>query len=265
MLENVDEALLSAGGLKVNQSGSVLTISLARPQSRNAQTPATWRALSAIATSLASDVRVVVLRGEGESFSAGLDKRMFTEGVPGELPLSGMATLSDGDFDAAIAGFQHAFTCWRELDAIVIAAVQGHAIGAGFQLALGADMIVVADDVQFSMKETQLGLVPDLGGTHPLVAAVGYPRALEMCASGRRIGSAEAVSTGIALRSVAPAALDAEVLSLADSFITALPEAVAETKHLLVSAIDGPPSEQVRQERLSQRRRIAHLASFLNP
>ena len=92
---------------------------------------------------------------------------MFAEGVDGELPLSGMADLSDADFDAAIAGFQHAFTCWRDVDPIVIAAVQGHAIGAGFQLALGADLIVVANDVQFSMKETQLGLVPDLGApTH---------------------------------------------------------------------------------------------------
>ena len=93
-----------------------------------------------------------------------------------------MAQLSDEDFDAKIADFQHAFTCWRGLDAVVIAAVQGHAVGAGFQLALGADLIVVANDVQFSMKETQLGLVPDLGGTHPLVSAVGYRPPLK-CAS----------------------------------------------------------------------------------
>jgi len=188
---------------------------------------------------------------------------MFTEGVPGELPLAGMASLSDEEFDVTIEGFQEAFTCWRELDAIVIAGVQGHAIGAGFQLALGADMIVVADDVQFCMKETQLGLVPDLGGTHPLVAAVGYPRALEICASGRRVGAAEAVSLGIALRSVAVDVLDAEVKSLAESLLTALPEAVVETKHLLVSAAQSSRGEQVRQERRAQQRRIAHLASLL--
>ncbi len=263
MRPTVDESVLSDGGLKVDQSGATLTITLARPDSRNSQTPATWRALSAVATSLAPDVRIVVLRGEGKSFSAGLDKRMFAEGVDGELPLSGMADLSDADFDAAIAGFQHAFTCWRDVDPIVIAAVQGHAIGAGFQLALGADLIVVANDVQFSMKETQLGLVPDLGGTHPLVAAVGYPTALEMCASGRWIGAQEAVSTGIAVSNVEVTELDEEVARLSEGFLTALPEAVIETKHLLSGALSRTRAEQCAAERQAQRRRITHLSSLM--
>lgn len=263
MPSRVDEAVLSDGGLRVDQAGPVLTITLARPESRNAQTPATWRALSAVAASLASDVRVVVIKGQGQSFSAGLDKRMFTDGVAGELPLAGMATLLDSEFDDAIAGFQHAFTCWRELDAIVIAAVQGHAIGAGFQLALGADIIVAADDVQFCMKETQLGLVPDLGGTHPLVRAVGYPAALEICVSGRRVGAREAIDRGIAFSSVPAAELDAEVQRLAASFLTALPEAAVETKRLLRGAADLTRSQQCAQERQSQRRRITHLSSLM--
>lgn len=259
----VDEAVLLDGGLEVSQSGAILTITLARPKQRNAQTPATWRALSAVARSLASDVRVVILKGAGQSFSAGLDKRMFAEGIAGELPLSDMVNLSESDFDGVIAGYQDAFTCWRGLDAIVIATVQGHAIGAGFQLALGADMIVVADDVQFCMKETQLGLIPDLGGTHPLVNAVGYPAALEMCLSGRKIDANEAVSRGIALTSVAVSDLDAVVLGLAESFLTALPEAMVETKRLLRDASRRTRDEQCVQERLAQRRRITHLSSLM--
>lgn len=260
----VDEALLADGGVRIEQSGPILTILLNRPESRNAQTPATWRALTAIAESLASDVRIVVLRGEGQSFSAGLDKRMFGEGVPGELGLPGMAALSDEDFDAMIAEFQRAFCCWRCLDAIVIAAVQGYAIGAGFQLALGADMIVAADDVAFCMKETQLGLVPDLAGTHPLVAAVGYPAALEMCASGRLIGADEAVRRGIAVSSVPADQLLDEVDRIAQSFLTALPQATVETKHLLAGALNRTRDEQCVVERQAQRRQFNLLAKLFS-
>ena len=67
--------------------------------------------------------------------------------------------------------------------------MRGYAIGAGFQLALSCDLRVVADDAQFSMKESALGLVPDLTGTKPLVESVGYARALEICATARMVGA----------------------------------------------------------------------------
>ena len=76
--------------------------------------------------------------------------------------------------------------------------MQGHAIGAGFQLALACDLRVVAEDVSFAMRETSLGLVPDLAGTEPLVACVGYARALEICATGRAVRADEAVRLGLA-------------------------------------------------------------------
>ena len=97
-----------------------------------------------------------------------------------------------------IAPFQRGFAAWADTHAVVVAAVQGHAIGAGFQLALAADLRVVADDVQLAMRETSLGLVPDLGGTGPLVGLVGYSKALELCATGRAVGAAEAVASGLA-------------------------------------------------------------------
>ncbi len=70
--------------------------------------------------------------------------------------------------------------------------MQGHAIGAGFQLALACDLRVLAEDARFSMAEVTLGLVPDLAGTKRLVELVGYARALEICATGRRIDATEA-------------------------------------------------------------------------
>ncbi len=141
---------------------------------------------------------------------------MFTpEGIPGEPTFIDLARRDDAGIDATIAEYQEAFTWWRRTDIVSIAAVQGHAIGAGFQLALGCDLRVVADDVQFAMRETSLGLVPDLTGTHPLVGLVGYARALEICATGRFVGAEEAVSSGLANLAVPAGELDGAVRDLA--------------------------------------------------
>src|SRR5690606_1655176 len=113
-----------------------------------------------------------------------------------------------------IASFQEAFAWWRRPDLISVAAVQGHAIGAGFQLALAADIRVCADAVRVAMKETSLGLVPDLTGTHPLVDLLGYSRALEICVPGRFVHAAEAERTGLANLVVPAAELDGAVSDL---------------------------------------------------
>ncbi len=76
----------------------------------------------------------------------------------------------------------------RDPSIVSVAAVRGHAIGAGFQLALSCDLRVLADDAQLCMKEPALGLVPDLTGTKPLVDIVGLPRALELCLTSRTVG-----------------------------------------------------------------------------
>ena len=75
-----------------------------------------------------------------------------------------------------------------------IAAVQGHAIGAGFQLALACDLRILADDAKLCMKEPALGLVPDLTGTKPLVDIVGLPRAIELCLTARTVAAEEAAA-----------------------------------------------------------------------
>lgn len=256
--------LLTDAGIRVEQEGAVVSLSLARPGTRNAQTPATWRGLAAVGASLGPDVRAIIIRAEGKSFSAGLDRRMFAEGIPGEVSLASLARLTDAGTDSAIEEFQRGFACWRECDAITVAAVQGHAVGAGFQLALAADLMVVADDVQLSMRETQLGLVPDLGGSHALVAAVGYSRALEICATGRWIHAGEAVASGIAVASTPREQLDEFVQILVQTMLHAPAGALTETKHLLRGASNRTPQEQQAAERHAQRRRILDLASAIN-
>lgn len=235
-------------------------MTLARPERRNAQTPSTWRALVAVRDRLGDDVRVVVLRADGPSFSAGLDRAVLqggsADGGPGLLELAG---LPPAELDATIAGFQEAFTWWYDGPAVSIAAVQGHAVGAGFQLALACDLRLCADDAQFAMRETSLGLVPDLAGTAPLVAAVGYPRALEICATGRWVGATEAHDLGLATAVVPRADLEATTADLVAALLAAPPEALLATKALLRDAGSRTPDQQRAAERAAQAGRLRAL------
>ena len=243
--------------------GPRATVTLDRPQVRNAQTPALWHALADLGEAVAGtpEVRVVVLRASGPSFSAGLDRGLLGPGTPERPGLAAMAGWDDEVLDAEIAGFQRGFTWWRRVDAVTVAAVQGHAVGAGFQLALACDLRVVADDVSFAMREPSLGLVPDLGGTAPLVAAVGYPRALEVCATGRSVGAVEAVRLGLAEVAVPAGELDGCVDDLVAALLAAPAGAVAATKHLLRGAGDRGGADQLAAERSAQRDRLRALAA----
>ncbi|MFI9582932.1 enoyl-CoA hydratase/isomerase family protein [Streptomyces sp. NPDC052236] len=250
-------------GVRLTVEDAVATVTLTNPSRRNAQSPALWRALAQAGRSLPGSVRVVVLRGEGKSFSAGLDRQAFTpEGFDGEPSFLELAGSSDAELDATIAGYQEAFTWWRRNDIITVAAVQGHAIGAGFQLALACDLRVVAQDVQFAMRETGLGLVPDLTGTHPLVSLVGYARALEICLTGRFVHADEAERIGLANLVVPADELDGAVRDLASALLAADRNAVIETKALLRGATARSYEDQRVAERAAQARRLRDLAGL---
>ncbi|MFD5434220.1 enoyl-CoA hydratase/isomerase family protein [Kitasatospora sp. NPDC127067] len=250
-------------GVRLEIEGELAVVTLCRPKRRNAQSPALWRALTDAGRELPGSVRVVLLRAEGVSFSAGLDRAMFTpEGIPGEPTFLQLAASSDRELDDAIASYQEAFTWWRRPDLISIAAVQGHAVGAGFQLALGCDLRVVAEDVQFAMKETSLGLVPDLAGTKPLTELVGYARALEICATGRWVGAEEAAAIGLANLAVSGEDLEAAARDLAAALLAAPRGAVIETKALLQGAAGRSFDEQRSAERAAQARRLRELAGI---
>jgi enoyl-CoA hydratase/carnithine racemase len=112
------------------------------------------------------------------------------------------------------------------------------------------------------MRETSLGLVPDLGGTLPLVEQVGYPRALEICLTGRWVEAAEARDLGLAELVVAPADLDAAVADLVAALLAAPRDAAIETKALLLGARGRTPQEQLAAERQAQVRRVKDLAGL---
>jgi enoyl-CoA hydratase/carnithine racemase len=250
-----------AAGVDLHPGERRWDVLLDRPERRNAQTPAMWRALAAVGEAVARHrPTVVVLAARGPSFSAGLDLGMLTGTVPDEPGLPQLAALPDRELDRTIAEFQRAFTWWQDVDAVTIAAVHGHAVGAGFQLALACDLRVVADDVRFAMREVTLGLVPDLAGTSQLVDAVGSAMALELCATGRAVDAQEAVARGLANHAVPLERLPGAVDELVAGLLDPERDAVAAVKSLLRGASRRSAEEQRAAERAHQARRLRELA-----
>ncbi|GGS56691.1 enoyl-CoA hydratase [Planobispora rosea] len=257
---SAEQASYAEAGLRYEVDGEIATITLDRPEKRNAQTFATWSALARIGENLPQQVRIVVVRGEGPSFSAGIDLRMFTpEGVPGQGSFASTATLDATTFEGRIAQAQQGFLWLRRPDIVSIAAVQGHAVGAGFQLALACDLRILADDARLCMKEPALGLVPDLTGTKPLVDLVGVSRAVEICLTARFVGAEEAARIGLAELVVAPGELTRAVQDLSAALLATNRDAAAATKRLLQGAPGRTLEEQCAAERQEQMARIRAL------
>ena len=259
----VDQGVLDAGGLRFEENGLVATITLDRPETSNSQTPATWNALRIIGATMSSDVRVVVVRGAGGTFSSGLDRRMLGAGTAGEAPMMLLLDMPDPELAETIASWQEGFTWLRRHEIVSVAAVRGAAVGAGFQLALACDLRLLADDARLSMREPLLGLVPDLTGTKPLVELVGYSRALEICATTRWVSADEAREVGLATAVVPPGELDDAVADLAAALTAPIHGAVSETKALLQSASRLDLEDQRAAEREAQVRRFRELAALM--
>jgi enoyl-CoA hydratase/carnithine racemase len=241
---------LAASGLRLDVSDRVATVTLSRPERRNAMTPLMWRGLAAIGRELPDQVRVVVLRGAGPSFCAGIDLRMFSaEGVPGE---ERQLDPADPGFEASVASWQAGYTWLRDPRIVSVAAVHGHAIGAGFQLALSCDLRILAEDASLCMKEPALGLVPDLTGTKPLVDIVGLPRAIELCLTARVVGAAEAAALRLAELVVPAGQLDGAVADLVAALLAVDESAARATKALLAQAPGHTLEQQSAAERAAQ-------------
>src|SRR5262245_13013886 len=240
-------------GLRTSVDGAVARVTLDRPEVRNAQTPAMWLELARFGAGLPDDVRVVVVTGEGPSFSSGIDLSEAASTFPelGARPAE--------EIHEVIAGYQAGFSWLRDPRFVSIAAVHGHAIGAGFQLALACDLRVLTPEAQFAMREPSLGLVPDLGGTQPLVDLIGYSRALEICATTRSVHADEAAQLGLATLVVPVDQLAATVDDLVAALVSPPVGAVREIKSLLLGASRRSYDDQLRAEREAQARRLGAL------
>jgi enoyl-CoA hydratase/carnithine racemase len=204
--------------------GHVRHVILNRPDKRNAfdgeLVLATGAALRAAADDL--DVWVVVVRGAGKVFSAGMDV----------AALAGAASQPER-LRAFRRGALDAFNLAEEMTKPVIAQIHGVCLGGALELALACDMRVLSDDAFVGMPETRLGLVPDLGGSSRLPQVVGLGRAKELIMTGRVIGAQDAERIGLANR-VAPAEqLDAATQELVDELLACAPVAVGLAKRLM--------------------------------
>jgi enoyl-CoA hydratase/carnithine racemase len=248
------------GWVRTARDGAVLTVTLDRADQLNAQTPATWAALRAVGENLDDEVRVVVVTGAGRAFSAGLDRSLFSPepGVPGGL--GALGALSTDAAEERIRGYQAGFRWLRTPGIVSIAAVQGHAIGAGAQLALACDLRVLTEDAQLRLPEATLGLVPDLTGTSTLVELVGYSRAVDICLTGRAVGAAEALAMGLANAVVPADRLAGAVRELTGALLAVDAGASRETLALVRSAVRNDPAAQDAAERAAQVRRLQVLA-----
>lgn len=182
------------------------------------------------------------------------------DGVDGAPGIVALTALSQHEATEQIAGWQRAFDWMSRPSLVSIAAVHGHAIGAGFQLALGADLRIVADDASFTMAEPKLGIVPDLGGTKRLVDLVGYSRAAEICLTTRPVLADEALRIGLASSVVPVADLDDAVDRTVAALLAVNRDAATETKALLLAAARRSQDEQELAEREAQYRRLCALA-----
>jgi enoyl-CoA hydratase/carnithine racemase len=173
-------------GIGYAKHGHVGTLSLQRPDKLNAQTPQMWLDLAELGAEVCADpeLRVLVVAGEGRSFSAGIDITAFTGGGSGGDGASRGPSMGSAD---DIQALQAGFTWLEEAPFLTVAKVQGHALGAGMQLALACDVRIVADDCQMGLLETRWGLMPDLGGTVWLPRLIGPARALELMVTAQRL------------------------------------------------------------------------------
>jgi enoyl-CoA hydratase/carnithine racemase len=248
-------------GFRVDLHDQLATVTLNRPERMNCQSPTMWAALTQLQRDLPATVRVIVFRGEGRAFSAGLDRALFAGTADGGI--QALPRLPEEEATARIAGWQRAFDWTSRPDLVSIAAVHGHAIGGGFQLALGMDLRIVAEDAQFTMAEPALGIVPDLGGTKRLVDLVGYSVAADICLTARRVGAEEAVRIGLASRVVPSEGLDSAVHQTVSALLAIDRDSAAETKALLQAAHTRTQDEQQAAERQAQYRRLRALAGLI--
>ena len=211
-----------------HRDDGVVVLTLDDPDRRNAMTESMGDALAATASSLAADpeVRAVVVTGAPPAFSAGGDLGMLEE--------LARRTREEG-FDAAetMRGFYRRFLAVRTIPVPVVAAINGHAIGAGLCVALACDLRIVAEDAKVGLNFARLGLHPGMAGSWLLPRSVGYQRAAELLYTGRLVSGREAAELGLALearpsREVLDAALD-----LAGEIAAASPVVVRQLKRTL--------------------------------
>jgi len=240
----------------ISVDAGVADVRLNRPDKRNALDGAMFMALAEAGERMKTEpgLRCVVLSGEGPSFCAGLDFGSFQQMSDGDRPESASAESGRpaGNPGSMVDGRithlgQQVAWVWQEVPVPVIAAVHGHALGGGIQIALGADVRIVHPDAQLSVREVHWGLVPDMTGTLALSRLVRPDVAKELTFTARMVTGSEALALGLATRLSDTPREDA--LAMAAEIAGRSPEAVRGAKALFNRLLGEGAAEQFAEER----------------
>lgn len=231
--------------LTVTRNGPVAEVMLNRPDKRNALDMGLFQALVAAGDGLKGQpgLRAVILHGAGAAFCAGIDTAEFMA-MAGRLAAVKAEMLAPPE--GAANRFQRPCTIWSELEVPVIAAVHGVCLGAGLQLALGADFRVAAPDARFSVMEARWGLIPDMGITQSLPRLMRADLAKELILTARVLEAAEAQALGLVTR-LADDPL-AEARAMAARFAQVSPDVLRAGKRLVEDCWTLPPGPGLRRE-----------------
>jgi enoyl-CoA hydratase/carnithine racemase len=235
--------------VSITVGNGIADVRLNRPDKINAIDSAMFTALSGASAAVAgrADVRVVVLSGSGRGFCAGLDIASL---AAGGLP----ASIQDRTHGIANL-WQHAVWGWRELAVPVIAAVHGVAFGGGLQIALAADIRIVAPDARLAVMEARWGLVPDMSGMALLRGLVRDDVARELTYTARQVSGTEAAGLGLATRTADDPY--AAAMELAAQIAAVSPRAVRGAKRLFGLAQDAGSAEILLAESREQEALLA--------
>ena len=244
------ETVSMSDRVTITIEAGIADVKMNRPDKRNALDPAMFTALAEAGEQLKTEpgVRVVVLSGEGKSFCAGLDMASM-QAIAGNDDSEGRSTGNAGDMaEGRITHLaQQVCWVWQEVPVPVIAAVHGHALGGGIQIALGADIRIVHPDTKMSVREIYWGLVPDMTGTFQLGKLVRPDIAKELTFTARVFPGSEAFDLGLATRLSDDPYADA--MTMAREIAGVSPGAVRGAKELINNMAAEGAAEQFAAER----------------
>ena len=240
--------------VSISISNGVADVRMNRPDKRNALDGAMFSAIAEAGERMKTEhgVRAVVLSGAGASFCAGLDFSSFQSMAGGATASEAVNDGANGNPGAMQKGRithlgQQVAWAWQEVPVPVIAAVHGHALGGGIQIALGADIRIVHPDTKLSVREVHWGLVPDMTGTQVLSSLVRPDIAKELTFTARVFSGREAFEMGLATR-LSDNPLD-DALAMAHEIAGRSPGAVRGAKELFNRIINAGAAEQFAEER----------------
>jgi enoyl-CoA hydratase/carnithine racemase len=221
----------------IERDGRVAILTFTREERLNALNSQTFRDLIAVADELESDpeIRVIILTGRGRAFVAGADINEYV----------GISMIQYVDFQRL---GRRMYDRWESLTKPVIAAVNGFALGGGFELVLIADIVVASEQAKFGLPECKLGLLPGGGGTQRLPRLVGRNTAKALIMSGDFIPASEAHRLGIVYSVTPPDELMDTARALAATIASRAPLAVAMAKELVNRGLDASLPTAIAQE-----------------